>query len=464
MLIEKFKSELLSLVDTNIPIILIDTSDIETIDRIISQLFQQFEIYEFHIGNRLINFQTKKRIRYCQAVEILEKFDAQEHIQDSILLLKDFEPNLQNYQVLFYLKSIAFKKLYREGYELTTILVSQRLKVPEILNGLVAHIQLPNPDFEELTLIVADFINSMQLKINREDIQKISKALIGLNRVEALQVLNRNYQIDGFLDFNSIKSEKIREIVNKIPLLKYIETTSSFKDIGGLSKIRDYLNLVHKIYSKYDESIEFGVDIPKGIVIYGGDGTGKELMIQASSQLMNLPIISLSLYKIEDVPTLQYILKSVLSIGEAIFWIDGLSNSEAIFEEFVSWMKSIRQKIFTIVTTESWSSGRRVWDFDEVFNIGLLNEFERDEIFRIHLQKRGQLSRNIDIFRLVNNSSNLNGAEIEFAVKNGILKAFVEGKRELTTEDILLFIKKIKSKKKSSGEVNIQIFTKLKGE
>ncbi|HIC10037.1 MAG TPA: hypothetical protein EYO61_01590 [Campylobacterales bacterium] len=448
MIIEKFRWKLLSLVEANIPIIHIESYDIETVDREIAKLFPDYEIHEFHTGNRVIDFKTKKRIRYCQPVEFLEKFDSQEKISPSILLLKDFETNFRDNKVLYYLKSIAFKKLYREGFELTTILVSNNLYIPNILNGFTSSVSLPNPDLEELIYIVEDFANSMRLKLEQNQIREIAKILIGLDRVEVLKVLNRNYQIDGYLNFENftIRSEKSRELIEKLPKLRYIETTSSLKDIGGMSHIKEYIRVVSKIYDNYEEAIKFGVDIPKIIVIYGDEGVGKRLAVQAFSNIMRMPIISFSFQHVEDLEELKQLLHSVFSIGEAILWLNSLNSDITLFDELLSLIRRSKSKVFTIITTDKWKNRNRIWDFDEVFKIDLPNEFERDEIFRIHLNKRGQLSKHLDIYRLVKNSRGLSGGEIEFAIKKGIEKAFIED-RKLETDDILVYVNRMSETK-----------------
>ena len=79
--------------------------------------------------------------------------------------------------------------------------------------------------------------------------------------------------------------------------------------------------------------------------------------------------------------------------------------------------------------------------FDEVFYIGMPNEKEREQIFRIHLEKRKACLDDMDIKKLSKKTKGYSGADIEGVVRESIEMAFV--KREpLTVEDVDNAIKK----------------------
>ena len=446
-----FKLKLLSLFDANIPIIHIDSYDFETVDNLIGDLFSDIEIFEFHIGDRLLEFKTKKRVKHIHFRDLLESFDSKERIEDSILILKDIDCFLKDKVNLYYLKSISFKKLYREDFNLTTIIISNSLEIQKELDKFIATIKLPLPNEREINLIINNFIKSME--IENIDIKLIVKNLVGLDRVELLKVLNRNYQINGTLDIENIviKKNKSLELIEKNELLEYIQTSKKFDQVGGVSKIKNYFVKVAKIFSNYEKALEFGVDIPKGVIIFGVDGSGKGLLVQASSTLLKLPIISFRFNRVENEKSLKEILYNITAFGESILWIKGVSKDKYLFTQFLEWMRSDRCKIFTILTNDSWTYKLRVGYFDEVFGIDLPNRREREEIFKIHLQKRGKMIKNINISKLIERSFELNGAEIEYSVKKGIEKSFVESEREVTTEDIVFEIQEIKNRKLKGG-------------
>ncbi len=62
---------------------------------------------------------------------------------------------------------------------------------------------------------------------------------------------------------------------------------------------------------------------------------------------------------------------------------------------------------------------------------------DRAHIFGVHLRKRGRDPEQFDLASLAEASGGFSGAEIENAVKGGLLRAFSDNAREVATEDIL---------------------------
>ena len=62
---------------------------------------------------------------------------------------------------------------------------------------------------------------------------------------------------------------------------------------------------------------------------------------------------------------------------------------------------------------------------------------DRADIFRVHLSKRGRDPLAFDLEQLAHGSEGFSGAEIEAVVKMGLLDAFMDGAREVTTSDLL---------------------------
>ncbi|HEY4707381.1 MAG TPA: hypothetical protein VII64_07970, partial [Thermodesulfobacteriota bacterium] len=69
---------------------------------------------------------------------------------------------------------------------------------------------------------------------------------------------------------------------------------------------------------------------------------------------------------------------------------------------------------------ELWRKGR----YDEVFFVDLPSQEEREEIYRIHLERRVQNLSRLDVKELSQNSQGFTGAEIEQAVKDAVVTTF----------------------------------------
>lgn len=61
---------------------------------------------------------------------------------------------------------------------------------------------------------------------------------------------------------------------------------------------------------------------------------------------------------------------------------------------------------------------------DEVWATDLPNQLEREEIFRIHLQKRGRDPKKFNVLLLAQNTDNFTGAEIESNIEDGMFSSF----------------------------------------
>ena len=120
-----------------------------------------------------------------------------------------------------------------------------------------------------------------------------------------------------------------------------------------------------------------------------------------------------------------------------------------LFGQFLTWVQEKESTVFIVATANDISKlpaeFLRKGRFDELFFVDLPNEDERKKIFEIHLNKRKKWNSSIDISKLVKESNSFNGADIEAVIKESIENAFIEDKKEITTEDILKVIKTTKS-------------------
>lgn len=143
------------------------------------------------------------------------------------------------------------------------------------------------------------------------------------------------------------------------------------------------------------------------------------------------------------------------AVAPCILWIDelekgfagvqssGISDSGTtarVFATFLTWMQEKRAPVFVVATANDVSQLPpellRKGRFDEIFFLDLPTPSEREQIFAIHLRKRGRDPQQYDLKRLARATEGFSGAEIEQVVVAGLFTAF-DAKRELTTEDML---------------------------
>jgi SpoVK/Ycf46/Vps4 family AAA+-type ATPase len=81
--------------------------------------------------------------------------------------------------------------------------------------------------------------------------------------------------------------------------------------------------------------------------------------------------------------------------------------------------------------------------FDEIFFCALPEEKEREDIFKIHLEKRGYKGKDFNTSSFAAKTRNYSGAEIEQIIKQSILFAFNSKEKKMRDEHVLRAIKDI---------------------
>jgi len=162
-------------------------------------------------------------------------------------------------------------------------------------------------------------------------------------------------------------------------------------------------------------------------------------------------------------------MRQMIQLAEAtapcVLWIDEIDKafgnvnastdgdsgaSRRVFGALITWMQEKSSPVFIVATAnnvrilpaELLRKGR----FDEIFFLNLPTESERQEIFKVHLQKlRPSRLREFDLFLLARHTKNFSGAEIEQVIIDGIHRTFGRGssgnREDFTTEDIISAIK-----------------------
>jgi len=142
-------------------------------------------------------------------------------------------------------------------------------------------------------------------------------------------------------------------------------------------------------------------------------------------------------------------------VAPAILWVDEIDKAFAgsqasggtdggttarVFGTFLTWLSEKTAPIFVVATANDISQLPpellRKGRLDEIFFVDLPSETERQEVFRIHLKKRGRDPENFDLGELVSASRNFSGAEVEESIISALYDAFSAGE-ELATAYVL---------------------------
>jgi SpoVK/Ycf46/Vps4 family AAA+-type ATPase len=334
--------------------------------------------------------------------------------------------------------------------------------VPEELGSQMAILDLPVPDLDELLSFLKDEMARLAAQGAAADsadasVYAIARALQGLTLEEAGHALRRAISVAGRLDSRSLPQllEEKKLVVNKTGLVQYIADATQIDHVGGLEYLKKWLLDRRKLFFERD-SLAAEI-VPKGILVMGVSGCGKSLSVKAIASCFGLPLYRIDMIEVFSGrfgnPDAAFVgaCKVVESVAPAVVWFDEIemgltgqtgensTNMGRIFAFFLTWMQEKARGLFVAATAnridllpaEMIRKGR----FDEVFFIDLPTEEERNEIFCIHLQRRGIDPASLQVNRLKRITLGWTGAEIEQCVVAAITTVRIEN-RSLTFEDL----------------------------
>jgi hypothetical protein len=339
------------------------------------------------------------------------------------------------------------------------VFLGPRFRAPEDLEKEIELIDYPPPGLDELAELVDSVGEDQQLSTSgREELQK---ALLGLTLNEAETVLAKALVRDGALldgAVDLVLGEK-RQIVRRSGLVEFYEAEEQLRDVGGLTALKEWLRRRHDAFS--EEARTFGLPLPRGILLLGVQGCGKSLVAKAISREWRMPLLRLDVGRVfgkyigESEAAIRRVAQTAEAVAPAILWIDEIekgfagSTSEAhdtgvsarVLGTFLTWLQEKRKPVFVFATAnqirnlppELLRKGR----FDELFFVDLPTAEERAEIFAVHLRKRNRHPESFDLAGLAERTEGFTGAEIEQVVGEGLYTAFADGRRALTTGDLL---------------------------
>jgi ATP-dependent 26S proteasome regulatory subunit len=385
---------------------------------------------------------------------------AHEAPEYTVFLLRDFHPYMKDPRVIRLLRDLAGRL---RGKAQTLILLGPVLTLPTELEKDVTVLDFPLPVAAEISEQLDQVIAAVKgnaaidTELTPEMREIIVKSAQGLTLDEIESAFARSLVEHKKLDVDVILEEK-KQIVRKSGLLEYYPATDRLDDVGGLELLKEWLSKRRKGFT--DKAKEFGIPVPKGVLLLGVQGCGKSLVAKAIAAAWNLPMLKMDVGRIfgslvgQSEENIRRAIKVAESVSPCILWADelekgfagvggsGVSDSGTtarVFSTFLTWMQEKTKPVFLIATANDVSALPpellRKGRFDEIFFIDLPDTDERKEIFAIHLRKRKRDPKKFKLAELASRSDGFSGAEIEQVVIGALLAAFDED-REVKQSDL----------------------------
>jgi ATPase family associated with various cellular activities (AAA) len=468
-----FQTELEVLIRARYPILYLISSEEMRVQSLVIDIARkrQKKVFEWSYSTGIVPAGTSiqaQKVRNPSTKEPLAALDQViDQVEPAIFIFKDLHPFLTkaNFAVVRKLKEIA---LHLKNSFKTIILVSPVMEIPTELEKEITVLNFPLPareDLDELLdKIIVDLKQFKQVSIDLDQTgrDRLLQAALGLTLGEAENVFAKIIVQDGRLsaqDVNAVFAEK-QQIIRKSGLLEYYASSESFAQIGGLGVLKDWLNKRALAFS--EEAREFGLPAPKGILMLGVQGCGKSLCAKAVSTQWQLPLLRFDMGRMfnsfigSSEENVRRAIAVAESVAPAILWVDEIDKAFAgsqgswandggttarVFGTFLTWLSEKQAPVFVVATANDISQLPpellRKGRLDEIFFVDLPTLEEREEIFRIHLRKRGRDDAQFDLPALAEASPEFSGAEIEESINSALYDAFYS-KQQLATGHVLV--------------------------
>ncbi|MBI5814526.1 MAG: AAA family ATPase [Nitrospinae bacterium] len=382
----------------------------------------------------------------------------------ALFMLRDFHHYVDNDVVMRKIRDVV-REFTRS--QKTLVIVSPILKIPVELEKDVTIVDLPLPGRYEIRAVLDEILAfasrnpKVSAALSEEDKDAVVNATMGLTVSEAKRIFSKALITDRVFDSRDISMilfEK-KQLIRKSGTLEYFDSRENMNAVGGLSAMKKWLSSRKDAFTK--RARDFGLPMPRGLLLLGVQGCGKSLSAKAVANLWGQPLLRLDVGRIfssyigSSEENIRRAIATAESLSPVILWIDeiekgfsGIKSSGAtdagvtsrIFGTFITWMQEKTKPVFVIATANSIADlppeMLRKGRFDEIFFIDLPGEEERKEIVRIHVEKRKRDAAKFDLAALAKAAAGFSGAEIEMAVVDSMYAAFARGD-DFTGEDIL---------------------------
>ncbi len=372
----------------------------------------------------------------------------------TVLLVKDFHKFYDDPSINRTIKELS-SALKETSNNL--IISSHIFPSSEELDELMTIENLPLPDQKELKNLIKKIANNTNSNLEEQDLNLLSIASSGLTEIKVKQVTAKALAQRGKISKEDIKDilEEKKKVIARSEILEFFEAKSGQDDIGGLNVLKVWLNQRYRAFSK--EARDYGLPIPKGVLLVGAQGTGKSLTAKSISKSWSMPLLRLDVGRLFSslVGSSEARTRETISRAEAmspcILWIDEIDKgfggdarsdggtSQRVLASLLTWMAEKESAVFVIATAnaidklpaELLRKGR----FDEIFFLDLPNTEERLSILDLHLKKR-RPSYSFPLSTIIDRTNGFSGAELEQAVIEGMHISFSEN-RELMEKDLI---------------------------
>ncbi|MEM8828203.1 MAG: AAA family ATPase [Cyanobacteria bacterium P01_G01_bin.19] len=455
-----FQKEFTLLLRACYPLIYIPTNEEERAEKAIALATEKLNKRNVYIWDFVNGYQENPnnmgfgKRNPLQALEFVTNMPVN---AGGVFILRDFHRFLDDIAISRELRNLA-RKLKSQPKNI--IIIAPQVQIPEELTEVITVIDFALPATSEIKSEIERLISATGQNLSAQFLDELVRAAQGLSSERIRRVLTKAIASNGKLEADDVELilEEKRQSIRQTKILDYYPATEQISDIGGLDNLKSWLLRRGGAFS--EQARAYGLPNPRGLLLVGIQGTGKSLTAKAIAHHWHLPLLRLDVGRLfaglvgESESRTRQTIELAEALAPCILWIDEIDKGFAgidgkgdsgttsrVFGTFITWLAEKKTPVFVVATAnniralppEMLRKGR----FDEIFFVGLPAEFERQEIFKVHLAKlRPHNLGNYDVKRLAYETPDFSGAEIEQTIIEAMHIGFSQN-RDFTTDDIL---------------------------
>ena len=289
-------------------------------------------------------------------------------------------------------------------------------------------------------------------------------------------VVDEAAMLDGL---RNVEPSQMREVMVEVPKV-------SWDDVGGLDETKERLQEMVEWPQKYPERFEnMGIEVPKGILMYGMPGTGKTLLAKAVANEANANFISIkgpevfSKYVGESEESVREIFKKARQVAPCVLFIDeidsiaprrgGSSGDSQVGDRVVNQLLTELDGIESLkgVTVIAATNRPDMIDpaimrpgrIDRNIEVEIPDKKARRKIFEVHTEDM-PLADDVDLDELAEKSDKYVGSDIESVCREAGMNALRNNpdSKEATMDD---FEEALKDVRATATDENLQMYREM---
>ena len=437
------KTEVKNYICARTPLIIIETSERERAERMLSQICRELttEMYYYTEARQVTRIGTGNGESFdvsndplAYAAELFVKKRKTIFCYGDVHRISDDSMNSRE------IINILYSAVQGDS---TLILITKDPVYSRIAQfGLIARLDYPTLD--ERCELISGFINAYAnrypIEWQKDDIVHAATLLRGFSEIQINNILSNEIVAEQGLFIKNLRKltcqkSKLYASVPNVQLVNVPEDIHA----SGLENLKEWLDEKKRIFFASDEELStYDLKAPKGILLSGVPGCGKSYSAKLISASWGLPLFRFDAGSVydkwmgESERKMKEALDFIDNVAPCVLWIDevekALSSSsdndtgKRILGQFLFWLQESESRVFLVATAndisllpaELFRKGR----FSEIFFVDLPTARERQEVIEYYVRKCLHLRlKDEQLSELIALSDGFSYSEIEYAVK-----------------------------------------------